>query len=54
MGGPRQTNTSEIMAAPVTVDDALRGRNIGWFADKGIIKINAILALTLISSYANG
>ncbi|KAH8657899.1 general substrate transporter [Xylariales sp. PMI_506] len=42
------------MSAPVTVDDALVGRKIGWFADKGIIKINAILLLALISSYANG
>ncbi|KAH8672878.1 hypothetical protein BGZ60DRAFT_504807 [Tricladium varicosporioides] len=42
------------MNAPVTVDGALAGRNIGWFADKGIMKVNAILLLSLVSSYANG
>lgn len=42
------------MSSPVTVDDALKGRNTGFFADKGIIKVNAILMLSLISSYANG
>lgn len=42
------------MSSPNTVDGALVGRNTGFFADKGIIKINAILMLALVSSYANG
>ena len=42
------------MNPPVNIDSALEGRKIGFFADKGIIKINCILMLTLISSYANG
>lgn len=49
----RQLSTV-TMTSPVTVDEALRGRNTGWFADKGIIKVNAILILTLVSGYANG
>lgn len=32
-----------------TVDGALAGSNTGFFADKGIIKINAILMLALVS-----
>lgn len=39
---------------PATVDGALAGRNTGFFADKGIMKVNGILFLVLISSYANG
>lgn len=42
------------MAAPVTVDDALKHRKTGWFANKGIIKLNCMLLLSLVSSYCNG
>lgn len=45
---------SSVCTAPVTVEAALVGRNTGWFADRGIIKINLILVLSLISSYATG
>ncbi|RDW78372.1 general substrate transporter-4 [Coleophoma crateriformis] len=40
--------------AAVTMDAALAGRNTGWFADRGIIKVNLILCISLISSYATG
>lgn len=40
--------------APITVDGALVGRKIAFFTEKGIMKVNDILCLTLISSYANG
>jgi hypothetical protein len=43
-----------VMSSPVDVDGALQGRNIGRFNDKGIMKVNAILLLSLICSYANG
>ena len=39
---------------PVTMDAALSGRKTGWFADRGIISVNLILLLSLISSYATG
>ncbi|KAH8884111.1 putative sugar transporter [Thozetella sp. PMI_491] len=42
------------MSAPVTVNDALKGRRTTWFANKGIIKLNAILVLSIVSGYANG
>jgi len=38
----------------VTMDAALAGRKAGWFADRGIITVNVILLLSLISSYATG
>jgi hypothetical protein len=39
---------------PVTVDGALVGRKRGYFADKGVMKVNAILLLTILSGFANG
>lgn len=42
------------MYSPNTINGALAGRNTSFFADKCIIKINAILMLALVSSYANG
>lgn len=36
------------------MDQALMGRKTGWFADRGIISVNLILILSLISSYATG
>ena len=41
-------------SAPVDVDGALVGRKAGWFNDKGIMKVNLILFLTILSGYANG
>ncbi|PMD59559.1 general substrate transporter [Hyaloscypha bicolor E] len=41
-------------SAPVDVDGALAGRKAGWFNDKGIMKVNLILFLTILSGYANG
>lgn len=42
------------VVAPVTMDAALFGRKTGYFADRGIFTLNAILVLSLISSYATG
>ncbi|KAF2004257.1 hypothetical protein P154DRAFT_427023 [Amniculicola lignicola CBS 123094] len=42
------------VTAPATMDQALMGRNTGWFADRGIITINLLLVLCQISSYATG
>ncbi|KAL3423087.1 hypothetical protein PVAG01_04834 [Phlyctema vagabunda] len=41
-------------SAPVTMDAALAGRKTGWLADRGIIRVNCILAISLLSSYATG
>lgn len=41
-------------AATLTMADVLASRNTGWFASTGIIKLNAILCLSLVSSYATG
>ncbi|RAO73892.1 uncharacterized protein BHQ10_009904 [Talaromyces amestolkiae] len=38
----------------LTMADVLASRNTGWFANTGIIKLNAILCLSLVSSYATG
>lgn len=41
---------------PVTVDDAVAGRSgvFAWLHNAGIVKLNLILILSLISSYATG
>ncbi|KAH8884078.1 general substrate transporter [Thozetella sp. PMI_491] len=41
---------------PVTVDAAIAGRggSLAWLKNKGIVKLNLILVLSLISSYATG
>lgn len=41
---------------PVTVDAAVRGKTglVAWMSNAGIVKLNAILALSLVSSYATG
>jgi hypothetical protein len=41
---------------PVTVDAALgnRGAGLSWLKDRGIMKLNVILILAQISSYATG
>jgi hypothetical protein len=36
------------------VDNVLTGRKNGYFANGGIIKLNLILILSLVSSYATG
>jgi len=40
--------------APVAMDAVLAGRNTGYFANKGIVTLNLILTIPLISSYATG
>lgn len=46
----------EASAVPVTVDGAVAGRTgvFAWFKNAGIVKLNLILLLSLISSYATG
>ncbi|KAK8119827.1 uncharacterized protein PG998_004453 [Apiospora kogelbergensis] len=47
----------EDKGVPVTVDAAVKGQKTGifdWFSNAGIVKLNAILLLSLISSYATG
>ncbi|KAK8043087.1 hypothetical protein PG994_013570 [Apiospora phragmitis] len=47
----------EKASVPVTVDAAVKGQKTGvfaWFSNAGILKLNGILLLSLISSYATG
>lgn len=46
----------EASGIPVTVDGAVAGRAgvFAWTKNAGIVKLNLILALSLISSYATG
>ncbi|KAK8081037.1 hypothetical protein PG997_008855 [Apiospora hydei] len=47
----------ENAGVPVTVDAAVKGQKTGvfaWLSNAGILKLNAILLLSLISSYATG
>ncbi|KZL78159.1 hexose transporter [Colletotrichum tofieldiae] len=48
--------TSEPMGIPVTVDAVLASRRgaFKWLSNPGIIKLNCVLALSLVSSYATG
>lgn len=39
---------------PLTINGILEGRKIGFFSDVGLTKLNLILALSLLSSYATG
>ncbi|KAI0022134.1 general substrate transporter [Xylariomycetidae sp. FL0641] len=43
-------------AMPATVDAAVSGRTgvFSWLKDRGLVKLNLILALSLVSSYATG
>jgi hypothetical protein len=40
--------------ASLALDDQLAAGWFGWLTNKGILKLNAILCLSLISSYATG
>lgn len=40
--------------ASLALDDQLSAGWFSWFTNKGILKLNAILCLSLISSYATG
>ena len=40
--------------ATLALDDQLASGWFGWLRNKGILKLNAILCLSLISSYATG
>lgn len=40
--------------ASLALDDQLAAGWFGWMRNKGILKLNAILCLSLISSYATG
>ncbi|KAG5748788.1 hypothetical protein H9Q70_008538 [Fusarium xylarioides] len=40
--------------ASLALDDQLAAGSFGWLTNKGILKLNAILCLSLISSYATG
>ncbi|CZT49535.1 related to hexose transporter protein [Rhynchosporium secalis] len=42
------------MASPGMLDAALSGRKTGYFANSGMINLNLVLVLSLISSYATG
>lgn len=46
----------EDLGVPVTVDGAVAGRTgvFAWLKNAGIVKLNLILFLSLISSYATG
>lgn len=46
----------EDSAFPVTVDGAVAGRTgtFAWLKNAGIVKLNLVLFLSLISSYATG
>ncbi|TVY80424.1 Lactose permease [Lachnellula suecica] len=41
-------------STPVAMDAVLAGRNTGYFANRGIITLNLILIIPLLSSYATG
>lgn len=47
---------SEAAAAgiPVSVDAAVKRGPFSWMRNAGIVKLNCILCLSLISSYATG
>lgn len=46
----------EASAVPVTVDGAVAGRAgvFAWLRNAGIVRLNLVLVLSLISSYATG
>jgi hypothetical protein len=46
-------HTSDSSALAIS-ENVLKGRKNGYFANVGIIKLNLILVLSLVSSYATG
>lgn len=52
------TNTmaTEPAGIPVTVDAAIANKRgaLKWLSNPGIVKLNCVLALSLVSSYATG
>jgi hypothetical protein len=55
MAGDR-TAGDGVVGIPVTVDAAIAGKTRGttWLSNSGIVKLNSVLALSMISSYATG
>lgn len=43
-----------VGAIPVNVDAAVQRGPLSWLRNSGIVKLNCILVLSLISSYATG
>lgn len=54
--GNSKSHDMEGLAVPVTVDAAVAGRTgvFAWLKNAGIVKLNLVLFLSLISSYATG
>lgn len=52
----KDTATNEPAGIPVTVGAAIASQRgaLKWFSNAGIVKLNCVLALSLVSSYATG